>query len=274
MSKLSMLLQTCAVVATIAGGASTARAGDDYGGSIEDAYKCSTEVDAWSAAKDGWAWLDDVIKGNKWSAACKPVFDQRLQACLKDPNMQSQLKDPEANRGIPNRVCHQQAFGGIWEQVVNDRQHKKQAEEEAKAKADEEAKHAAEVAARELPTGAKHDAKLEKLVAAAYAKDYPDGKILKVMVFDWSDDYEKDAFDRVTGRDLDASVVNKQPDGKCWIHNELWLQYGNGRSFSGPLSARGAGSANDTEILCSKVEGAPAAKAAAKTAAKPAAKKK
>ena len=268
MSKREQLLQMCAIVGIVAGGSGAARAGDDYGGSIEDAYKCSTEVDAWSAAKDGWAWLDDVVKGNKWSAACKPVFDQRFQACLRDPDMQSRLKDPDANHGIPNRVCHEQAFGGIWEQVVNDRQKTQHEAEEAKAKADEEAKRAAEVAARELPKATKHDAKLEKLVSAAYHKDYPEGTILKVILFDWSDDYEKDDFGRITGRDLDASVVNKQADGKCYIHNEYWMQLGNGRSFSGPLSARGAGSASDNEILCSKVEGA------AKAAAKPAAKKK
>src|SRR6185312_14258917 len=106
------------------------------------------------------------------------------------------------------------------------------------------------------------DAKLEKLVTAAYHKDYPEGTILKVILGDWSDDYEKDAFGNVTGRDLDATVANKQADGKCYLHNEFWLQYGNGRSFSGPLSARGAGSANDTEILCSKLETAAAAPAA------------
>jgi hypothetical protein len=201
--------------------------------------------------------------GNVISAACKAEFDLRMASCLKDPSMEWKLKDKEIQKGIPNRACHQNVFGGIWEQVINDRNDKKQAEEEAKAKAERDAKAAAEVAARELPKPTKHDAKLEKMVADAYHRDYPDGKILKVLLFDWAEDFEKDAFSRVTGRDLDATVVNKQPDGRCFMHNEYWLQNGNGRSFSGPLSARGAGSANDTEISCSKVESAPA-KATAK----------
>jgi len=255
---MSQKLFTCTAFALIAGASTTAHAGDTYGGSIEDAYKCEAEIAAWDAAPNGWTWLDDALENNKLSPACKAIFDGRMPACLKDESMQWKLKDPEIQKGIPNRACHQNVFGGIWEQVTNDRQQKKHAEEEAKAKAERDAKAAAEVAARELPKAKKHDAGLEKLVSNAYRKDYPDGKILKVILFDWSDEYEKDAFDRVTGRDLDATVVNKQPDGRCFMHNEYWLQYGNGRSFSGPLSARGAGSASDTEILCSKVE--PAAK--------------
>jgi hypothetical protein len=50
--------------------------------------------------------------------------------------------------------------------------------------------------------------------------------------------------------------VNKHADGKCELHGELWMQRGNGNSFSGPLSARGAGSLHQDEILCSRVEGA------------------
>ncbi len=63
---------------------------------------------------------------------------------------------------------------------------------------------------------------------------------------------------------MHATVVNKQPDGKCSLHSELFLQHGHGRSFSGPFSLRGAGSASDDEILCSKVEGKPAAAPAKK----------
>jgi hypothetical protein len=254
------LLQVFAVVATVAGASSSARAGDAYGGTVEAAYHCEPEVDAWSAASDGWKWLDDALKSGKvFTPACKAEFDQRMQLCLKDPAMKWKLDDPDYTKGIPGRACHQEVFGGIWEQVVNDRNHKKEAEEQAKAKAEDDAKRAAEIAAREAPKATRHDAKLEKAVADAYHRDYPDGKVLKVILGDWSTDYEKDAFDRVTGRDLDATVVNKEPDGKCYLHGELWLQYGNGRSFSGPLSARGAGSASDAEILCSKVEGAASA---------------
>jgi hypothetical protein len=187
---------------------------------------------------------------------------------MKDPAMQWKLKDPEYTKGIPGRPCHENVFAGIDEQVINDRNHKKEAEEEAKKKAERDKEAAAKVAAQEVPKATRHDAKLEKLVSDAYHKDYPEGKVLKVILGDWSDDYEKDAFNRVTGRDLSAVVVNKQPDGKCSLHDEFWLQNGNGKSFSGPLSARGAGSASDTEILCSKVE------SAATSATKAAPKKK
>jgi hypothetical protein len=50
--------------------------------------------------------------------------------------------------------------------------------------------------------------------------------------------------------------VNKHPDGKCELHDEQWLQHGNGRSFSGPLTARGAGSLEEVEIPCAKAEAA------------------
>ena len=267
MTDSKLLLQILAATATLAGVSASAHAGDTYGRPIAEAYKCEAEIDAQNASHDQWKWLDDALKsGTVFSAGCKAEFDLRMASCLKDPSMESKLKNKEIQQGIPNRACHQNVFAGIWEQVVNDRNNKKEAEAEAKAKAERDAKAAAEVAARELPKPTKHDAKLEKMVSDAYHRDYPDGKILKVLLFDWAEDYEKDAFSRVTGRDLDATVVNKQPDGRCFMHNEYWLQNGNGRSFSGPLSARGAGSANDTEISCSKVE-APAT-------AKPAAKKK
>jgi hypothetical protein len=264
-----LLIQILAATATLAGISDTAHAGDAYGRPIAEAYKCEAEIAARDASPDQWKWLDDALKaGNVFSAACKAEFDLRMASCLKDPSMDWKLKDKENQKGIPNRACHQQVFGGIWEQVINDRNNKKQAEEEAKAKAERDAKSAAEVAARELPKATKHDAKLEKMVADAYHRDYPEGKILEVILGEWAEDYEKDAFDRVTGRDLDATVVNKQADGRCFLHNEFWLQYGSIKSFSGKLSARGAGSASDTEIACSKAEGAAA------PAAKPAAKKK
>jgi hypothetical protein len=78
---------------------------------------------------------------------------------------------------------------------------------------------------------------------------------LKVILGRWDDRYEKDAFGRVNGRNVYATVVNKQPDGSCQMHGELWLQHGKGTSFSGPLSARGSGSVEESGILCSKVAG-------------------
>jgi hypothetical protein len=249
------LLQVCAVVSTVAGVSELAHAGSPYGGSVEDAYKCDPELKTFDTVDDHWKWLDEVIKSGKgMSPACKAVFEQRLEVCLKAPDMQWKLKDPEYTKGIPGRPCHQDVWAGIDEQVMYDRQLKKQAEDDAKAKAERDAKAAAEVAARELPKAIRHDAKLEKAIEAAYHKDYPEGKVLKVILGDWDEELEKDAFGNVTGHDLDATVVNKQADGKCYLHDEYWMQRGNGRSYSGPFSARGAGSASDNEILCGKVE--------------------
>ena len=275
---MSKLLHVCAVLATVAGVSATARAEDvdtDYGKDAE-AHACEAEWKAFDAAPDGWKWLDEALKSGKvFTPACKAEFDKRMALCLKDPKIQYKLKDPEIQKGVPGRACHQAVFGDMLNQLMWDEQQKKHAEEEAKAKAEDDAKRAAEVAARELPKAQKHDAKLEKMVAAAYAKDYgTENTVLKIILGDWSDDYEKDSFGQITGRDLDAFVVNKQPDGKCFIHDEYWLQNGNGRSFSGPLSARGAGSASDNEILCSKVEGAAKAAPAKAAPAKAAPKKK
>lgn len=116
---------------------------------------------------------------------------------------------------------------------------------------------------QELPKATMKNAALEKAVADAYKRDYEkENKVLKVLLFGWDEDYEKDAFGQVTGRDMSATVVVKLPDGTCQLHDELWLQHGHGNSFSGPLSARGAGSMSTTPIGCDKVEGAPAAKKA------------
>lgn len=240
------------VVFAIAAAAGTARASDYYG-TLDAARLCEKETAAAKAAPDMWKWLDEAMKTGQLSPQCKAEMDKEMPACKSDRWMQRKLTDPEIHKGNPDRVCHQEIFGKMWEQIINDDNHKKEAAEEAKRKEEANAKAAAAVAATELPKPGKRDAKLEKAVADAYHRDYPEGKVLKVVLGSWSDDYEKDAFGRVTGRDLDATVVNQQPDGKCQLHNEYWMQHGNGRSFGGPLSARGAGSLNKQEILCSKV---------------------
>jgi hypothetical protein len=196
----------------------------------------------------------------KLSPECEAELKRRVDVCLKDPEVLKITNDPQyaAHRDPPG-YCHEV----VWRLMFN--QQEKFAEEQKRAKEVAAAKAALE--ATEVPKAEMHDAKLEKAVAAAYDRDYPGNKVLRVILDGWSDDLEKDAFGRVTGRDLLATVVNKHPDGKCELHSELWLQHGSGRSFSGPLSARGAGSMKTTEILCSKVEGAssaPAGKAAKK----------
>lgn len=245
--------QVMLAVVVVGGFSSSAHAKD--WGTLADAHLCDQELAAAKASPDQWKWIDEAVKSGKGlSPNCKAELDKRMQLCLKDPGMSGYLNDRSITKGDPNHVCYQHAFGGMGDQITNAEAQKKHEAELAKAKEEENAKLAAKVAARELPKADKHDAKLEKAVADAYHRDYPEGKVLKVILGNWSSDYEKDAFNRVTGRDLDATVVNKQPDGKCFLHGELWLQHGNGRSFSGPLSARGAGSASDEEILCTKVE--------------------
>ena len=124
----------------------------------------------------------------------------------------------------------------------------------------DEAEKKAKLQGTDVPKAAMHDGALEKAVATAYGKAYPGNKILKVVLGHWADEYEKDALGRVTGRDLYATVVNRHPDGKCELHGELWLQRGHGKAFSGPLSERGAGSLETSEISCSKIDGGGGAK--------------
>lgn len=185
------------------------------------------------------------------SPECKAEINKRAQKCVNDPR-----------ENVDNRTWKEQGFKS---QEAKDARHKEFCTEVATdilkrqmAELEEQRKSAVEDKAKleavELPKPELRNAGLEKAVAAAYAKGYPGGKILKIILGSWSDDFEKDAFGRVTGRDIDATVVIKQPDGSCLMHDELWMQRGNGKSFSGPLSARGAGSMKETEILCSKAE--------------------
>jgi hypothetical protein len=245
------LVSVLAVVAVGVGFAGAARA-EDWG-TLENAHLCDKEWATANESPDLWKWFNEAAKtGKGLSPECKAELDKRQQVCLKDPSMDVYFNQ----RGTePNKLCYQQAFSGMQSQVSAAAAAKKRDEDVAKAKEAEHAKIAAATAARELPAAKKHDAKLEKAVADAYHRNYPDNKVLKIILFAWSDELEKDAFNRVTGRDLDATVVEKEPDGKCYLHNEFWLQHGSGKSFSGPLSPRGAGSLNKDEILCSKVDG-------------------
>src|SRR5262249_20377715 len=155
---------------------------------------------------------------------------RRVDVCLKDPEILKVTNDAQyAAHKDPPGYCTEV----VWDRMGN--QQTKFAEEQKRAKELAAAKDALE--ATEVPKAEMHRARLEKAVAVAYDKDYPGNKVLKVILDGWSDDLEKDAFGRVTGRDLLATVVNKHPDGKCELHSELWLQRGSGRSFSGPLSA-------------------------------------
>lgn len=241
----------------IIGSAQLALAHDRWG-TAEQATTCAKEA-AESANGGGAYKYSEALKQGHVSAACQAEVEKRSAQCLKDPAMKYSLNDRSVTKGDDAGYCTKQAFGTITDQIVNAGLAKEREAAAAKVAEEAKAKQAADTAAVELPKAELHDAKLEKAVAAAYDKDYPGNKVLKVVLGSWSTDYEKDAFGRITGRDLDATVVNKQPDGKCQLHSELWMQRGSGKSFSGPLSARGAGSMSKKEILCSKVDAGAAA---------------
>jgi hypothetical protein len=241
----------CAISLNGVGLTSVAQAVEHYG-SLADAHKCDPELDA-LGDRGPSEWIAGARKSGKGlSPDCKAELERRIPACEQDPYNKRQLTDPELNHGDAKGWCFDKAFGDVWEQVINDRNDRKSAQEEANAAAAAKAKASLALAEVELPKAEVHDASLEKQVADAYHRYDPPAKILKVFLGRWSSDLEKDAWGRVTGRDLYATVLNKQPDGKCLLHGELWMQHGNGRSFSGPLTARGAGSASDKEILCER----------------------
>jgi len=200
--------------------------------------------------------LGEALKRGEVSPPCKAEIEKRAAQCVNDPEAQKIIKNPAYKISDGEAWCQYQAFWHMCNQLDPMMEKKEQQAKAAKAAA--EAQAALEKV--EVPKGSMKNAALEKAVALAFQKDYS-GKVLKVILDGWLDEFEKDAFGRVTGRDLAATVVVKKPDGKCQLHDELWVQQGKGRSFSGSLSARGAGSAKDTEILCSKVETASAAPA-------------
>jgi hypothetical protein len=209
--------------------------------SAEDSY--GTPEGAAPCLQGTWYYSDWKQKA---SDACKAEIAQRLDKCLQDPEQRKIIDDPQyVAHKDPKGYCKEVAEEKIEHQMD---EYLKQQE----ARKDLEARQA-KLDGTEVPKAKMHDPLLEKAVASAYNKAYPGNKILKVVLGNWSDDYEKDVFGRVTGRDLYATIVNRHPDGKCELHGELWLQHGKGKSFSGPLSARGAGSAETNQISCSKV---------------------
>ena len=110
------------------------------------------------------------------------------------------------------------------------------------------------IASVTMPVAAMHDAAIEKGILVAYASAYPDTKIVKVVITSKEFQDETDAFGHVIGRDVPASVVNKHKDGTCEVFDELWLQKGSGKKFSGPFEERGAGSLSRAEIDCALVK--------------------
>lgn len=246
-------MKTASILAALVAATTTTTArADAKWGTAEQAAPCTKDCDYYSN------WNEHA------SAECKAELDRRTKACLDDPNEKKEYdawvksyKDAKSTAKLPTYAenCSNNGKSDL-ETSMNRYQDickKKKQDDDAKAKLE----------STEVPKAEMHDAKLEAMVKKAYEDDYHGvNKVLKVVLQGWDEEFETDAFGNVTGRDMHATVVNKQPDGKCSLHSELFLQHGHGKSFSGPFELRGAGSASDNEIICSKVEGkSPAAPA-------------
>src|SRR3569623_666035 len=243
--------------------ATAARADDAKWGTPEQGAVCTKDCDYYNN------WKDTA------TPECKAELDRRTKACLDDAKEKAEfdawVKSYMDSKSTAKRPTYPEACSDHAKSDLENSMNRY--EDICKKKKDDDARQA-KLEATEVPKATMHDAKLEAAVKKAYIDGGYENKVLKVVLEGWDDDYEKDAFGQVTGRDMLAAVVNKQPDGKCSLHEELFLQHGHGNSFSGGLSLRGAGSASDTEILCSKVEGPAAAPAKAAPAKAAPAKKK
>ena len=240
--------------------ATAARADDAKWGTPEQAAVCTENCDYHA----GWK--------NSMSTECKAEVDRRTKACMDSPEEKKKYDAWVKSYKDAGSTTKLQSFAdSCGDDAKRDVEASMDKYDPVCQKKRDDDAYQAKLASTELPKATMHDAKLEAAVKKAYIDGGYENKVIKVVLEGWDDDYEKDAFGQVTGRDMLATVVNKQPDGKCSLHEELFLQHGHGNSFSGGLSLRGAGSASDTEIMCSKVEGKPAA-APAKPAA-PAKKK-
>lgn len=252
-------MKTASILAALVAVTTTtiARADNPKWGTPEQSGVCTKDCDYYS----GWE--------DKASPECKAELDRRIKACLDDPEQKKHYdawvksyKDAKSDAKLPTypESCASDGKSDMESAMSNYKNicQKKQEDDDAKAKLE----------STEVPKATMHDAKIEAAIRKAFdSDDHGEDKVLKVVLEGWADEYETDAFGQITGRDMNATVVNKKPDGKCSLHDELYMQRGHGKSFSGPFESRGAGSASDTEIICSKVEGKAAA-APAKAPAK------
>lgn len=229
-----VIVRTVGLLALVAVAAPAMAGEEDAYGKPEDAAPCQGD--------DGFAHLHRFYK-EKVKPECAAEIEKRIQLCLKDPEQEKIFKDPKYTASKdPEGYCG----GEVVRRVQN--QLEKYAETQKEAKQAEADK--AKVAAQRMPKADMHNAQIEKSIANTFHQAFPDHKIIKVIITDKSWDYEKDAFGRVTGRDINASVVNKHPDGTCEIYSEMWVQQGNGKSYKGPFEERGAGSLEKAPILC------------------------
>src|SRR5881628_2647787 len=204
--KTASILAALVAVAT----SGTARA-DAKWGTPEQGGVCTKDCDYYSN------WKDSA------SPECKAELDRRTKACLDDPNQKKEYdawvksyKDAKSDAKLPtySESCSSDAKSDMETSMSAYENICKNQKEDDAAKA--------KLEATEVPKATMHDAKLEAAVKKAYIDGGYENKILKVVLEGWDEDYEKDAFGQVTGRDLNATVVNKQPDGKCSLHSEMF----------------------------------------------------
>jgi hypothetical protein len=211
----------------------------------------------------------EAIKGGKVSADCQKEIERLGKYCLTEKYEMGRYEGIVGKKNPKNISKEDFCTQSAWWAISNDLNNVAQAAEAEEAKkkkaAEEKAAKLAETAKVELPKPARKDATVEKQVAAAYKKDYPDNQVLKVIVVgDWITD--RNDFGAVTGRHIQVVVVNEQKDqvmierwgtnGRyCELHSEAWEQEYRGGKFVGPLSAAGAGSMSKEGILCDKASG-------------------
>lgn len=243
------------LVAISAVGLASPAFADTGWGTVEQARACMSEFADSDGFQNNWggsiyvdqSLINKAIKDGKVSAACKTEIDRFATSCKADKSQRDrQAKDPD--------WCTQRGYLEIRDLLQNDPERQRLAKEKEAAAA--KAAALAEAAKVELPKAEKRDKTVEKQIAAAYKAAYPDNTVLMVLLQSKRWETERSDWGVITNRNFQAIVVNKQPDGTCQLHNEMWMQEYVGGRFKGPLSQRGAGSQRLTPILCEKVPGA------------------
>ncbi len=242
------------IASLILGAATPAFADDDW--SADDQAKCTAEFDqkAPEFVNGGWVtYKNGKPHGpEKATADCKAVVEKHAEVCLADAAQQKKKKTSTIikNGGSDQLYCENEAWMGLLRTRQKADAEAKKVED--KRKADEKRKADADKAT--VPAAGKKDATIEAWVKAAFAKAYPDAKILKVLLVsdDWST--ERNDYGTVIGRNIQAVIVNQQKD-VCEVFSEEWYQEYIGGAFKGPLTERGAGSLQRYDITCSKVTG-------------------
>ncbi len=255
-------IQVVGLVAIILGITQPAYA--DHWGTDEDAQVCEKEYSdsqKWQNLNKYPYAINDALKRGQVSPQCKAEIEKRAKRCMDDPLMRGIYNDAsnENPHKDPPGYCSYRAFGEIYDQLMNVPVMKefkaakaKQAEEKTAKKAAEEA---AKVAAAEMPKASWKNPAIEKMITAAFKRDWTSGeKLLKLFLTGkqgWQID--RNALGIITGRSVYAAAVYKKGD-KCTVHSTYWVQQHDGNGFSGPLEEHGAGAEENANILCAKVK--------------------